>query len=95
MWTAIQVNPYTALPVAAMVISLMTFVATQLTSRRREGKDYLGRVEDRNEKLEKDLEDCKRRNAELLEENILLLRRIANIRLHRKEGEDSYPGDDV
>lgn len=91
MWTGI--NPYTALPIAAFGISLLTFIATQLTARRREGTDYLGRVEDRNERLEKDLEESKRRNLELVDENILLLRRLANIREHREKGEASYPGD--
>lgn len=76
-----NINPYAALSWASVVISFLTFVATQLTSRRREGGDYVDRIEARVSKLETDLKECRSHAKNLLEENIELLRRIANIHI--------------
>ena len=81
-----EVNPYTLMSIASMFIALMAFLASILFNRRTETKDLLNLSEDRNtnlqhlvEKLEDDLKFCRARVLELVEENTVLLRKIAGI----------------
>lgn len=70
-------NPYSLLSLASLLVALLAFIATQLTTRRTHDKDYVTNLRDRNEDLAAQLEDCRRHKAQLLDENIELLRRIA------------------
>jgi uncharacterized protein YlxW (UPF0749 family) len=72
--------------IASLAIALLSFVASLVFNRRTETSGLLSRAEEREankqhmiEKLEKDLEYCRKRVQDLLEENMILLRKIAGV----------------
>lgn len=77
MWTNIlalfqSINPYSAISFASMFISLLAFIASQLAARRREGGDYIQRLETRVETLKRNLCDAEAR-IEMQREQIVTL----------------------
>lgn len=62
--------------IAAIVLSLLTFIATQVGARRASTEGYVTALERRVAASEKDISDCQRRNKELEEENVRLMRRV-------------------
>jgi hypothetical protein len=88
-----DLNPYSVISIASIAIALLTFVSSLIFNRRDEGHSYLERSEERTrdlqrqiEKLEKDLLYCRNRVDDLLKENLILLRKMANL-----NGEDKLP----
>ena len=72
--------------IASMFIALMGFLASVIFNRRTETSNLLDRAEDRGiekqrliEKYEHDLEYCRKRVQDLLEENMILLRKLAGV----------------
>jgi Tfp pilus assembly protein PilN len=61
---------------ASIVLSVMTFVATQFGSRRTANASYLTQLENRVEKLEKELVRCQERGQTLFDENVALMRKL-------------------
>ena len=81
-----------------MFIALMGFLASIVFNRRTETSHLLDRAEDRGiekqhliEKLEKDLEYCRQRVQDLLEENMILLRKIAGVGEQAPMSDDTRP----
>ena len=61
----------------ALGLSALTFVATQLTSKRSARQDYVEELEQRIEVLEERLEIVTRERDSLRDENLFLLRKLA------------------
>ena len=84
--------------VASMFIALMSFLASILFNRRTETSNLLNRSEAKEEhhqqlitKLEHDLEYCRQRVQDLLEENMILLRKIAGVGEQGPMSKDTRP----
>jgi hypothetical protein len=81
MWTALIIppafNPYTVISFAAMFISCLAFVATQIAHRRKGDGDYVTRLEARLVRMEDVMKENRLRIEALQDENIALLRKIA------------------
>lgn len=93
-----DINPYSIMAIASMFIALMGFLASILFNRRTETSNLLERSEDREkqqrqlvEKLEHDLEYCRKRVQDLLEENMVLLRKVAGVADQGPMSDDTRP----
>ncbi len=93
-----DINPYSVMAIASMFIALMSFLASILFNRRTETSHLLERADDRNDqhqrlidKLEKDLEYCRKRVQDLLEENMILLRKAAGVEAQGSMINDTKP----
>jgi hypothetical protein len=60
----------------SLILSVLTFVATQFGSRRTANASYLTQLEQRVEKLEADLVRCQERSVVLFDENVALMRKL-------------------
>lgn len=81
-----------------MFIALMSFLASILFNRRSETSNLLDRSEDREEllqknveRLEKEIEYCRKRVQDLLEENMILLRKVAGVPNQGEMIKDIHP----
>lgn len=66
----------TVIALTAIVLSALTFIATQFGSKRTATADYVSQLEHRVETLEKELNLQRLRNIELEAENLRLMRKI-------------------
>ncbi len=81
-----------------MFIALMSFLGSIFFNRRTETAGLLLRAEGREEyhqelaaKLEKDLDYCRKRVQDLLEENMILLRKVAGVGGQGPMSDDTKP----
>jgi membrane protein implicated in regulation of membrane protease activity len=70
------VSAVTWIAIASVVLSVLTFVATQFGSRRTANASYLTQLENRVAKLERDLVRCEERGRVLFDENVALMRKL-------------------
>jgi hypothetical protein len=70
------VNAVSTIAVVSLILSVLTFVATQFGSRRTANASYLTQLEQRVEKLEADLVRCQERSVVLFDENVALMRKL-------------------
>jgi outer membrane murein-binding lipoprotein Lpp len=69
-------DPNSLIALAAIVLSSLTFIATQFGSKRTATAAYVLQLEKRVEALESDLEACSAEKNNLRDQNITLLRRL-------------------
>ena len=67
------------IPLAALAISALTLVLSQVNFRHTAKRDYVIQLEHRIDALEKELARHEAENAALARENTLLLRQLAGI----------------
>ena len=68
-------------PVAlgALLVSVATLVLTGYAMSKSAQKGFVETLNQRVERLENEVADCERHRKQLLEENLTLIRRLANV----------------
>ena len=65
-----------AIPVAALIISVITLIISQVGIRQTASKDYITGIEHRVQVLERELELCRVNCERLINENLSLMRKL-------------------
>ena len=65
-----------AIPLAALAVSLFTFLSGQIAQKKLANHHYVESIENRVERLERELVECNRERTRLQTENIDLMRRL-------------------
>ena len=63
-------------PLIALLISVMTFIATQISIRRSADENYVKSLETRLVRCEAEMNDCQAERKRLTDENLDLMRRL-------------------
>ena len=69
-------DPSVTIPVAALIVSLVTLVVTGIAVSQKAGVDRLNRTENQIEDLRRRLEDCERHHKDCEDERVRLMERL-------------------
>ncbi|GEM_PF-5126642 len=65
--------------ITAIGVSVLTYVSSQVWAARSATLEHVRSLQERIDRLEKDVADCQRRWSDLYHENIYLMRRLTEV----------------
>ena len=69
-----------AIPLGALIVSLSTLVYTSISIRRKANGEELDKLEGRLDTVERKLAECEQHRAQLITENVDLMRRVTRMK---------------